>query len=492
MIIILRLMSLVVNFALCQEDIEAQQQSFTKVDYLVKVVEVHDSEFDSKYIKFKILKVNNNINLSYISLKGFMFIKQELLYKLLETSDFSRLEGVSLFVTGNFSKVKTPSNPGAKSRLPIYLAQRSLGHFDVDRVDLYRVKGTLYRKYDMIIKHFLLDQRDSFRFVIKRQIKKLYQGETIGLLEAMFLGEKENIDYQVLSDFQKTGLSHIIAISGLHIGMLYLLLDKLICVVTKNSKYKFFLLFTGLILYNYILGHNISAIRATMMILVYVFAISFDKGYNKERSLYFSLVTYLLVFPEGVFSGGFLLSYSAVISLFYIYPMLKNHIISKTKETYLLTAQSLIIDLALISVSVNIMTIPLLIYLFQGISLVSVFVNILVVPVVMSFYTIGIFSILLSFIYVPLGLFLGGTVEIITNYMIVVIKQVNQFPLIYKYIKTPTITVIIVYYLILYVIVKRYNEAETVTETETETKSEIKAENKTVLLIKDSHKNTQE
>jgi len=458
--IILKILFLVLNFIECQSEIGEQEKAYEKVEYQVKVIKTNESEFNSNYVQFKILKVNNKINVKYTGLKGFVFIKNANCNQLLSELDLERLEGVKLQITGNFSKIKSISNPGDKSRIPFYLSNKNLGE-----LDFYTIEVTPFKRensLDYLIKsnHRFLDFRESVHEKIKIQTNMLYKGHSNSLLIAMLLGDKENLEYSIEKGFQNTGISHIIAISGLHIGMLYLLLSLTISMISKNSKVKFFLAFILLISYNFIIGHNVSAIRATSMVLVYIYALAFNRCYNKERSLYFCVILYLLVFPEGVFSGGFLLSYGAVLGLFYIYPVLKKYSVKRSKEIYDLSAGGIILDLALISISVNLMTLPILIYLFNGISLISVIANIFIVPVVMSFYTLGLLTLIISIINYWLALFMAGTVEMISSYIVGLGIMLGNLPFAFVYIKTPQISLILCYYFVVYLIIKKNNSVD--------------------------------
>lgn len=455
-----RIVVLLIAYLNCQVEIADLKSSYQKVDYSVKITETSDSEFNSKYIQFTIQKVNSINDYKYTGLKGYVFIKPEKYKQLLNEAGLKRLEGVQLIFSGNFTSVKKISNPGDKSRIPLNLSNKNLGKLDFNQVQFVNSKYSTLKESTLQLQHNLLDLRDDVHYRIKHQIELLYTSNTNGLLNAMILGDKENLDTSVELGFRKTGTSHIIAISGLHIGMLYLLIGLVINLFSQNLKLKFYIVVTSLFAYNLLIGHNVSAIRATMMIVTYLFSHTFFRTYNKTKSLFFCMVLYLIIFPEGIFSGGFLLSYGAVLGLFCIYPILKSYVLKKTNVIYDLSAGGLIIDLALISLSVNIMTLPILIYLFNGMSLVSIIANIFIVPVVMSFYLLGIISLVVSLILYPIALFIAGTVEVISSYIVVLGKLLSELSFAFMYLKTPNLLIVILYYIVVISLIVTHNKLD--------------------------------
>lgn len=149
--------------------------------------------------------------------------------------------------------------------------------------------------------------------------------------------------------------------------------------------------------------------------------------------------------PWDLFHVGFLLSYTAVASLYLIYPHIKSFVSAHLKSRLVLS----LIELGLVTLSVNIGTLPVLLTYFYGFSLISVFSNLLLVPLFIYQYVIGITGLLVSCINISLGRFIGGgSVAVFRIYNLYFDLLGKDY---YHYVGKLTGLEIITYYLLVYV-----------------------------------------
>ena len=234
-----------------------------------------------------------------------------------------------------------------------------------------------------------------------------------GLYKAILIGDRSDISPPVLESFINAGCIHILAISGLHMGLLAIITINILTWLLKRStwlllhinvlKVAVSISLLPLIIYALIAGFNIPVLRALLMTTVFILAIIFDRPGNLINHILLAALLILVWKPSAIFTASFQLSFSAVIAIALIYPLLVHLLFqnphyslsgrSKLEPTakfpptgpgHTIPAQSLKWLLAGISVTTAAMlgTLPLLLFHFNRISLVAPFTNLLVEPLI--------------------------------------------------------------------------------------------------------------
>lgn len=222
------------------------------------------------------------------------------------------------------------------------------------------------------------------------------------ILLALTLGCGSSIPQNVREDFSKLGISHILAISGLHVGILFLttnlllrmLITLLIPLRINLLRYSEILSLIPAITYSALSGFHISTIRALIMLIIH----SIGKVYSRRISLLSSLsVTAFLILlpaPEDLFSISFILSFLSVLSIAIISPILMGDLDKEgvpIDKGLVWRAGNFVKGILIASISVNIGLLPLLLSISPGISPLFFLPNIIVIP-------------LLGFVVVPISL----------------------------------------------------------------------------------------
>ena len=140
--------------------------------------------------------------------------------------------------------------------------------------------------------------------------------DTSGLLKALLTGDRSGLDRNMTAVFRDSGASHILALSGLHLGILYLLLSKL-TIPLGNS------LMSKKIRYS-LTGASPSIVRAFLFILLRESAILLGRNAGPARILLSALTIQLVIDPDVISSTGFQLSYLAVSGIVFFYPALER------------------------------------------------------------------------------------------------------------------------------------------------------------------------
>ena len=185
-----------------------------------------------------------------------------------------------------------------------------------------------------------------------------FKKNKLSIINALLLGQRNEVSKELLQQYAGAGAMHILAVSGLHIGILLLLLNLLLKPIErlKNGKtIKLILVIFLLWLYAIIAGLSPSIIRAVSMFTAIAIGLLSNKKTNTLHNLFISLFFLLLINPLYIFSVGFQLSYLAVISIVYFYPLFirfynpKNSVLKKIWQlfTISLSAQIGILPLSL-------------------------------------------------------------------------------------------------------------------------------------------------
>ena len=250
------------------------------------------------------------------------------------------------------------------------------------------------------------------------------EDDAYGVLTAMTLGEKTHIDQQTRETYREVGASHILALSGLHLMIIYSIISllvnwrhiRLLSHVLIILSIWAFALFTGL---------SPSVVRAAMMITVYALL---SLGYRNKMSvntLAFVAVVMLVINPLALYDLGFQLSFSAVLAIILINPLLYSLI----PQHILMEHRFLrwIWGLATVSISAQIGTAPLVAYYFGYFSTVFLITNYIVIP--LTGFILYLTPLLLAVCWWPWGVTLmAGILSFLVRTMNQLLGWIAQLP----------------------------------------------------------------
>ncbi|MGB0933854.1 MAG: ComEC/Rec2 family competence protein [Lishizhenia sp.] len=168
----------------------------------------------------------------------------------------------------------------------------------------------------------LLANFEDFRDYLSAQLKKVCNKKIHAVASALLLGDKALLDRDTRNEFNTAGAMHVLAVSGLHVGILLLILESFFKQIPFLRKKKLYLIFAiiALWLYACLTGLSPSVIRATLMFSLLAFGQLQGKSMISLNIISFSALIMLLINPRYLFDIGFQLSYVAMfsISLFYL------------------------------------------------------------------------------------------------------------------------------------------------------------------------------
>lgn len=248
--------------------------------------------------------------------------------------------------------------------------------------------------------------------------------EVYGVASALLLGSRKDLDRESLETYANTGTLHILSVSGLHVGILFLALSILFTPFEryKRGKYvKMTLILCVIWFYAFLTGLAPPIIRASVMISFFIAGAAFDKPLNTLNSLAASAFLILLFDPYALFDVGFQLSYLAVAGIITLHPLIYRLI---PMENYLADKAW---SLAAVSIAAQLTSLPLLLYYFHSFPVYFLISNLLAVPLSALILYSGIILIGCSPFF-----FIAEPVSYITSFLIrsldFFLAFINQWP----------------------------------------------------------------
>lgn len=299
----------------------------------------------------------------------------ELIYTNLEI-------GNTISFIGTIKKARDQRNPG-EFNYEKYLLQKGISGI----ISCYKIESLkIINTEEDYISNLIFDIRKN----IYARINTLFNEKSSALIKGIILADRSDINYEIKKTFINTGVIHVLAVSGLHVGFITLLFFLIFGRFDLRIDYGLTIL--GIICFLIITGGHPSVFRASTMAVVYLLAKLTGRSTNGFNSISIAALIILLINPNELLNPGFLLSFSAVISILIIYPILSEKIAN-------LQINGLVKKILLfmsVSFAAQIGTLPFTLVYFNKLSLVSLFANLIVIPIIGFVVAISLLSLVIS------------------------------------------------------------------------------------------------
>ena len=291
--------------------------------------------------------------------------------------------------------IPPPSNPGTFDYRQ-YMATQSVYH------QLFLESG----KWKILTKNKSTDiiglSLKVKNFLLKRMAESNIGGKEYAVAAALILGQDDWLDYETRSEFSHSGVVHILGISGLHVGILYLVLNFLLSFLNKNPRLqllKIILILLIIWFYALITGLSPAALRAATMFSFVLLGKLGDRNMHIINALAASAFFLLVFDPYLVTNIGFLFSYLAVLGIVLMHEPLYSIIEFRRKwldKIWSLIAMTLVAQIS---------TVPITLYFFHQFPTYFLPANLLVIPLSNFIIYSGMAILIFSFIPIISGLF---------------------------------------------------------------------------------------
>ena len=327
--------------------------------------------------------------------------------------------GDNILIKGGLQQIKNAGNPGG---------------FNYSRYMAFQ--QTFHQVFIKSEKFVLLPSHKknplySFVFYAREKTIKVLQKfivgnkKVTGIAEALLIGYKEVLDKDVVQAYSNTGVVHIIAISGMHLGLIYVGLVWLFSrlpFIKRNAATRVILILGCLWLFSLITGASASVLRSAVMFT----CIIIGKEFFKQTSIYNSLASSAFILlcynPFLLWDVGFQLSYFAVGGIVWLQKPIENLFYSKHKPIQYLW------QMCSITIAAQILTLPVCIYYFHQIPTLFLITNLICVPL----STLILFSEIFLMVISPLPFLaslVGKFIYVLTWFMNLIINFCNGLPL---------------------------------------------------------------
>ncbi len=196
------------------------------------------------------------------------------------------------------------------------------------------------------------------------------------LVNGLLLGLKSEIPNCIADLFRQLGVSHLLAVSGLHVGLIMLILYQLLLTLSIPRIPRVCMITLFLIFYCFLTGGSPSVIRSSLMSVMLIFSPVLKRKYIALNAVAASAVILLMINPFMIRDLGFQFSYSAVFGILIAYP--KIRILFPVKDINKILKY--ILDMISVSFSAALFTAPVALFYFNSVQLASMFLNLLVIP----------------------------------------------------------------------------------------------------------------
>ena len=270
----------------------------------------------------------------------------------------------------------------------------------------------------------------TFYFFKNQIIKRITKIDKTGYLKIFITGEKDDLDNNILQEYQTNGVSHLFSISGMHVSLLASIILFILKKVSYNNKLNYLVVILFLLFYLFLTNFSSSILRTTIMFIL----MAINKCYNLKVKnidiICLVLIIIIIINPFYIYDIGFQYSYLISFTLILL--------AKKTNKVRNKLVQSLYISFICFLVSF-----PISIYNFSSVNILSIFINIILIPLVsVAVYPLS----LLTFIISPLINIFVLAVSILEK-LNSIFANITIFQLV---VSKPNIIIIFAYYVIIY------------------------------------------
>jgi competence protein ComEC len=263
---------------------------------------------------------------------------------------------------------------------------------------------------------------------IQTRLASFSQGQRLALLSGLLIGERDEIAPEVSEAFRRTGLVHILAVSGSNVGFVALILFIVLSFLHVPRRWYPVFLLLGIVFYMFLTGAQPPVVRATLMAAVIIIGEGLQRDTNIYNSLGVAALLILLWQPLQLFQLGFQLSFAAVLGIAYLYRPLSLLF----RRMIRIRWQPLRWAIALMAVSfaAQLATLPFSLNAFGGLPVTAIWGNLVVIP--MAFVIVAATAAACAFSFFEfVSQAFGLVADLAAGIMIAFTKWLATFPLAY-------------------------------------------------------------
>jgi len=337
--------------------------------------------------------------------------------------------GRRVVITGKLCFFAHATNPGEFDAANFYGNRDIL--FSVTSAEVL-AKGKHYN-------HFLFTMQ-LLKEKLCYQLEEYLPFGEASVMKAMLFGEKRKLDEDLKEQYQKNGIAHILAISGLHISLLGMAFYRILSFLPLSLGWRAGISGSVLIAYGYMVGFSASTERAIIMFLLFLTAKATKRSYDMLTAISVAALLLLAQHPGYLFDCAFQLSFMAVIAMALIAPAVEtglSFLPSRIRKSFSAT------------MAVFLTTSPILIYHYHEISFFSVILNMLVIPLMGALLISGVLLALIAQVFGSVAVVFALPIRAILAIYQICCTALEQLPIGRMNVARPDLWKIFLYYMLL-------------------------------------------
>ncbi len=343
--------------------------NYSKENFYEAIISEPVTEKDNSYKS--ILK-----NIKYISNDSLISESSEAVVYFSKNDVIKKLKyGDKVIFKGRINEITNPGNPH-EFNYKRYLFRKN-------------ISGQVFLKSGQfkIVEHYCANPVFDIAYNTREKFEKIYEkygisGNELSVLQALTLGDRSDLDDSVRQSFVASGAMHILAVSGLHVGIIFMLFNFLLKFLDKikykekhiGTWFKAALLIIIIWSFAILSGLSPSIRRAAIMFSVIIIGKALNRHINIYNSVAASALILLIINPYQITEVGFQLSYAAVLGIIFFQPKIVAWFTIKNKILYYLWS------LTAVSIAAQIATFPITLYYFHIFPTFFFLSNIIVIP----------------------------------------------------------------------------------------------------------------
>lgn len=349
--------------------------------------------------------------------------------------------GDHIRVTGGLRSPQPARNPGGFDAWTYYTSRSVYGLMSIRSTGDYMLVGR--RSSPTIYTALIRPVKNS----ITHSIEATLRGPSAALLKGILLGQRQQLPDELLNTFSMIGLTHILAVSGLHVGLITLIMITLFFILRIPRSAAAAATICVLILYAWITNMTSSVIRASIMAGLFLIGQRLDRQTDSINILATAALIILIIWPSALFDLSFQLSFIATLAIIAGYPKLKALLPDRLARSQTWWARWLR-DGLLVSLAAQLGTAPVLAATFYQISWVAPVANLFIGPLVFLTTTLGVLTALTGPIYLEIAYLFSAANALVLHGMIYLSTQFSGLPSALLPIAAPSHPVMAGYYVI--------------------------------------------
>ena len=283
---------------------------------------------------------------------------------------------------------------------------------------------------------------ENIRLHIRRNFQNSLSSSAAGFATALLTGERDDLDGNIRLAFTRCGISHLLAVSGLHLAVIIGGADFILRMLTVPKKKKNLLLIVFTVFFSCVCGLSASILRAATMLSLYYLTDIFGENNDSLTALSFSAFMILLCHPRSVYDVGFWLSVLSTFGILCVMPALRFSFISKLPRVCRKPLRFLLSSLCM-TFSATFFTLPVVYLTFGGISLISPFLNLIFIPLIQIILYLLVFFTLCA--WIPfLAPLLTGVSEWLITFTVALAESFSDMKGIYISLRYPFVSCILI------------------------------------------------